>query len=908
MQYIYEIENLNFQYPQREKYALKNISLNISKGDFVLLMGLSGCGKSTLLKHLKSTLMPHGNKSGVVKFNSKNINESCHIEQIQKIGYVSQNPDNQIVTDKVWHELAFSLESLGYSNDEIRIKVSEIASFFGIHNWFHKNVDELSGGQKQLLNLAAVMTTNPDVLILDEPTSQLDPVASQEFLDTLKKINNELGITIILSEQRLEDAFPLSNHIILIDDGEIILNEKNIKSIPQKIKNLNHPIFCAIPTPAKLHSYLDNDESSPITINEGQTWFYNFIKSKNSTYIKTSETKENSVEENEIYDTNFDIAIELDDIYFKYEDSQNFVLKGLSAKIKKGDFFSILGGNGSGKSTTLSIITGINTAHSGKVFINGENIDDIPIERRFKNLLAFLPQNPQDLFVQKKVIDEINDVLKTLNLPKEKEFYEFKKIIDMCKLQELLEHNPYDLSGGEQQRVALAKILLLKPKILLLDEPTKGLDGYFKTQLSNILKNLQKSGITIIMVSHDIEFCAENSSRCAMFFDGNIITTSEPVKFFSGNRFYTTATNKIVRNLFPQCIIEDDVLKLFNIKIKNTKKIFDEFNHENFDNDNKKNNRFTQNESENISNFKDTNPINLKYLLFGIFTALTTYFSLNKIFNEEPYNYILNAIIILETIITLTFSFPCGEIEIPCDLIQENHNKRNLQKRTILASIMILLIIPLTIYFGIFYLNDRKYMLISLLMILEILIPFILIFENKKPQAKEFVIIAVLVAIAVASRSAFFMLQNFKPLMAIVIISGVCLGGEVGFLVGATSMLISNIFMGQGPWTPWQMLTAGIIGFLSGVLFKKGLLRKKRNSLCIFGFVFVFIIHFLIMNFASVAMWYPNPTKDIFIAYYIKGLPFDLIYATATSIFLWFFSKPMIEKLERIKTKYGILK
>ena len=222
----FKVCDLSFAYPARESKALENINFTVNQGEFVLLCGKSGCGKTTLLRLLKSSLSPFGDISGNIYFGEKLLQDCDVKEQAAGIGFVMQNPDNQIVTDKVWHELSFGLESLGYKQNEIRTRVSEMASFFGIQNWFYKNVAELSGGQKQLLNLASVMVMEPSVLILDEPTSQLDPISASEFLKTLEKINRELGTTVILTEHRLEDAFPMADRVIVMDEGKIIADDK----------------------------------------------------------------------------------------------------------------------------------------------------------------------------------------------------------------------------------------------------------------------------------------------------------------------------------------------------------------------------------------------------------------------------------------------------------------------------------------------------------------------------------------------------------------------------------------------------------------------------------------------------------------------------------------------------------
>lgn len=536
---IFKINNLTFKYPESDEPALKDITLNINRGEFVTICGKSGCGKTTLLRQLKPSLAPYGTSRGTIEFFEKEINTLDEREQCQKIGYVQQRPENQIVTDKVWHELAFGLENLGYKTDEIRIKVAEIASFFGIQNWFLKDVTELSGGQKQLLNLASVMVMQPDVLILDEPTAQLDPITAVNFLETVSKINRELGTTVILTEHRLEEVFPMSDRIIVIDEGRIIANDTP-ESIGEKI--IDNPMFNALPTPIRIYYSIEKYGKCPVTIRDGRKWL--------ETIDKTAELNIQAPKSNN------NVLIELKDIWFRYEKDAPDVVKGLSTKIYSGEIFAIVGGNGTGKTTAMSLMCGLLKPYRGKVLINGKSISKIT--DKFQGLFAVLPQDPQSVFSQNTAyleLAEMSDNEEKIN-----------KIAKQCHIEHLLKKHPYDLSGGEQQRLALAKTLMLEPKILLMDEPTKGFDSYFKEKFANILGDLKTKGVTIIMVSHDIEFCAKYADRCAMFFDGNITSVDNSREFFAGKSFYTTAANRMARGIIPNAVLAEDIIE--NIKGK----------------------------------------------------------------------------------------------------------------------------------------------------------------------------------------------------------------------------------------------------------------------------------------------------------------------------------------------------
>lgn len=572
----YKIKNLSFTYPQKDKPAISDINLEINSGEFITICGKSGSGKSTLLRQLKTILAPHGKIEGKIYFYNKPLKEVDEITQASKIGYVLQSPDNQIVTDKVWHELAFGLESLGYDNSTIRLRVAEIASFFGIHTWFHKNVSELSGGQKQLLNLAAIMTMQPEVLILDEPTSQLDPIAALEFLKTLKKINSELGTNIIMTEHRLEEVIPMSDRIIVMDKGCIIAADTP-ENVGKQISEIDNTMFFAMTSAMRVYSQvgincynktnsqdkkntenknnikIEKNVQCPVTVKDGRKWLDTYFKNKTikEFYI---DNKEKSISDN--------VAIKLKDVWFKYDKNMPDIIKGVSLEVKEGEFFCIVGGNGTGKTTTLSIISGINKHYRGKVIINGKNIEKISMKDRYKNNIGVLPQNPQTLFVKKTVEMDLYEMLSNMKLTREEKKEKVSVIADMMELNELLQMHPYDLSGGEQQRAALAKVLLLEPKILLLDEPTKGIDDYFKQSLAKSLKTITKKGTTIVMVSHDIEFCAEYADTCGLFFDGNIITQNTAKKFFAGNSFYTTAANRMARHICCEAVTVEDVISL----------------------------------------------------------------------------------------------------------------------------------------------------------------------------------------------------------------------------------------------------------------------------------------------------------------------------------------------------------
>ena len=541
----FEIRDLCFSYPASQgKPSLVNINLSIEKGEYIVLCGKSGSGKTTLLRHLKTVLTPHGKRTGQILFNGTPIEQVSLRDQSAMVGYVMQDPDDQVVTDKVWHELAFGLESLGVDQRTMRARVAEMACYFGISDWFHRDVANLSGGQKQLLNLASIMAMQPEVLILDEPTSQLDPVAASDFLNTVRKINLELGTTVIITEHRLEDIFPYADRAIVMDGGRVIADDT-----PRKIGKLlyeqNNPMFTAMPTPVRIFYGAEGEGDCPLTVREGRTWLSRVFRERPEKSIIPNLPMEEKIT---------DPALSLKDLWFRYEKDSPDVLRGVSAEVPKGSLYAIVGGNGAGKSTMLKAICGTCKPYRGKIRVFGRPVEKYRSAELFRNCLAMLPQDPKCLFVKKTVREDLMEMTGDQN--------QIAPIAALCEIEELLDRHPYDLSGGEQQRSALAKVLLTNPRLLLLDEPTKGIDSFFKEKLASILRRLQESGITVIMVSHDVEFCAKYADRVSMFFDGKILTTDTPQRFFGNNSFYTTAANRMSRHVFSMAVTAEAVMGL----------------------------------------------------------------------------------------------------------------------------------------------------------------------------------------------------------------------------------------------------------------------------------------------------------------------------------------------------------
>ena len=540
---ILTVENLNFTYPLCHSKALDGVSFSLERGDFLCVCGATGSGKSTLLRMLKRELTPLGEKSGDISVDGISLDKLTDRNAAQRIGFVMQRPEQQIVTDKVWHELAFGLENFGLDKDVIRRRVSEMACYFDIEEWFEKNTSELSGGQKQLLNLASVMVMQPDILILDEPTAQLDPIASSVFISTLAKLNRELSLTVIIVEHRLEDVVPVSNKLLALDDGKLLAFGETHRAIESLCENTK--MLEAMPSAVRLYASLGNRDNFPLDVREGRR----FIENNYSNGFKALETPE--------YSHSQTPALEFSDVFFRYARELPDVLYGLDFTVFDSEIFCILGGNGSGKSTALLAAAGLNMPYSGSVKVFGKKIKNYKNQSLYRNCLAMLPQDVQTVFLKNTVRDELADAsADTDALP--------------FDLSPLYGKHPYDLSGGEQQLVALAKVLATKPRLLLLDEPTKGLDAYAKKKIANVLKSLKSSGMTVVVVSHDVEFAAAVADRCAMLFRGEITSCNAPNRFFAGNSFYTTAISRMTRGFFDNAVTVEDAVALCR---KNTRRV-----------------------------------------------------------------------------------------------------------------------------------------------------------------------------------------------------------------------------------------------------------------------------------------------------------------------------------------------
>lgn len=545
-----KVTDFSFDYAIGEETALHNIDFTVNEGEFIVVCGPSGCGKSTLLKSIKPQLKPFGTTRGKIEFYGEDVYSLPDEKTAAEIGFVMQNPDAQIVTDKVWHELAFGLENLGVETPVIRSRVAEMANYFGIHTWFRKKTAELSGGQKQLLNLASVMLMQPKLIILDEPSSQLDPIAAREFLENVRKINLELGTTIIITEHNLEEVYGYADKVLLMEDGRIKKYLPPQEMAQYLAENEITGMYKALPTPARMYGSVLKGEC-PLSIVEGRNWFSKLVDEKHPESPVLTEHERPSEK-----------VIDINEVWFQYEKGADPVLRDLSFSVRKGEICSVLGGNGAGKTTMLSVVSQKRKYNLGSIKICGKELSKYKGIELFDRNMAVLPQNPQSLFVFETLRRDLEEVFNGKKISKAEIEERVLSVAKRMEVDFLLDRHPYDLSGGEMQKAALAKILLLEPKLLLLDEPTKGMDALSKENMGNILRELAASGATILMVTHDIEFCAKYSDHCMLFFDGYIVSEGSPKKFFSENSFYTTAASRMTRHLVRNIITCEEGEKL----------------------------------------------------------------------------------------------------------------------------------------------------------------------------------------------------------------------------------------------------------------------------------------------------------------------------------------------------------
>ena len=525
---ILSCENVAFKYNESTDYAISDCTFSVKKGEKIMLCGASGSGKSTLLRLLKRELSPRGELSGNITIMGKDRGELSDRESAEKIGFVMQSPDSQTVCDKVSAELAFGLESFGVKSGEIQSRVGEMAAFFGIEPLYDRDISTLSGGQKQLVALCSVMATDPDILLLDEPTAQLDPVAARELLGILDRLNKEMGVTIIIAEHDPEELFDSCDKILYLAKGKTELFGTPALTAKYFVENALEGF---LPETAKAFARLCDD--LPLNVRQGRA------KLEKLGVTDIPKQAVNDTERAEPY------ALQCKNLWQRYEKNSPDILKGCDLGIRKGECYGLLGSNGGGKSTLLRVICGLCKPYMGTVSLFGKKQKAYKNGSLFRGMLAFLPQEPVTMFVKESVREDLLQSGDKVTV---------ENVSQRMGIEHLLDRHPWDLSGGEIQKCAFAKILLADPKIIVLDECTKGMDSFAKKALGDILLDLKDEGRTILLVTHDLEFAAQYCDRCGLLFDGKIVAEDNAVEFFSHNRFYTTTAARLTRGFFSGAV------------------------------------------------------------------------------------------------------------------------------------------------------------------------------------------------------------------------------------------------------------------------------------------------------------------------------------------------------------------
>lgn len=534
---ILKVENLSFSYPGSNRPALRNISFSMQSGEMLLVCGETGCGKTTLLRLLKKELRPAGDAEGRVLFMGEEIESLDARRSASDIGFVMQRPEHQIVCDRVYAELAFGLESLGTEGSEMRRRIAETAAYFGIEELYEQSTDSLSGGQKQLLNLAAVSVMGPRLLILDEPTARLDPVAKVEFLQALKRLNRETGVAVILAEHALEEALPLCDTLIILQDGAVKLMGETREICGELCKR--PPLPSSFPAALRLFAAAPKGQNCPISVREGREYVQN--------HFPPGTMRPATL----LGDGRQDPALDIRGLRLRYSKNSPDVLRSASLKVRTGEICCLMGANGSGKSTLMSAAAGLIRPYAGEIRVFGKPIEKYSGGELYTNCVSMLPQDAQSIFLHSKVRDELAESKIT---PEELPF----------DALHMLERHPYDLSGGEQQLLALGKVLGTRPRLLLLDEPTNGVDARLLEELTDILKKLRAEGASMLIITQDTELAAELADRCCLMFRGEIIAEDIPQRFLDGGSFYTTAVNRICRGHLDGCVRLSDAMALIH--------------------------------------------------------------------------------------------------------------------------------------------------------------------------------------------------------------------------------------------------------------------------------------------------------------------------------------------------------
>ena len=524
-----EVRGLRFAYPGAEVPVFEGLDWRVPQGTFALLVGGTGSGKSTLLSLLKPEISPAGECSGELRMLGESVADMDVRASAERVGYVFQDPENQIVCETVWHEMAFGLENLGMSRDEMRRRVAETSYFFGVEDWLHRDTDTLSGGRKQLLSLAAVLVLRPRVLLLDEPTSQLDPVAEKNFLHALFRVNRELGCTVVVATHQPRPMLEYATGAYRIEGGRVC-EVADIASLGHREELFsgevpgwggswrakNGVFSSASGRPGYLDPRVGASGAKKRPKSDKSAEFEAQILSQDDSGASSCAGGCRILPK-----MHAGSATTLAGGWFRYDRASGWVLRGLDASFSAGAVHAVVGGNGCGKSTMLSVLAKTVKLQRGHM-------------ERGAASAALLPQNPKALLVAETVREELMEWASTCGYDEAMA----RERATSLGLSGLDGRHPYDLSGGQRQLLALAKLLLIGPELLLLDEPTKGLDLASRRIIARALRDHAEAGGTVIMATHDLDFAEQVADDIAMMFDGEIACMEPPADFFADNVFY----------------------------------------------------------------------------------------------------------------------------------------------------------------------------------------------------------------------------------------------------------------------------------------------------------------------------------------------------------------------------------
>jgi energy-coupling factor transporter ATP-binding protein EcfA2 len=524
---MYRLQNISYVYPREKKPSLMDLSLAVEEGEFVLICGPSGGGKSTLAR-LMGGFIPSffgGQISGDIYFKGKTISQWEENVLRSSIGMVFQYPERQLVMNNVRNEIVFSMENLGVPSELMQQRLAEISSLLNCVHLLDYNTHELSGGEQQKVVIASTLASANEVLILDEPTAQLDPQATEILFDILRHLHQELGLTIILIEQNLETCFSIADRIVLIDDGKLVTHS-NAKLFSSMVKQ-KHRVYMPLVT----RFFKEKEHPSPpLSLVEGRKmlkyaeWNTSFTKS-----IK--------------HQSRQDAMLEVKSIHYAYPNGKE-AIKDVSFSIRKGQLYCVLGENGAGKSSLLRAVLGDIRPQKGAVSLMGRSVLDVSWDDRIK-LLGYLSQHPSDYLINETVYQELLFTLTNRGAVDKDRIEELLNVLD---LQHLRDRHPRQLSIGERQRVALGSVLVANPCLLLVDEPTRGLDPVHKKRLGQLFRSIIRENRSILLVTQDIDFAADVADNVILMFQGELIANGNPRDILTEGLYYMTIMARLFRN------------------------------------------------------------------------------------------------------------------------------------------------------------------------------------------------------------------------------------------------------------------------------------------------------------------------------------------------------------------------